>query len=168
MKDRQLILFENNLIKQLVLLGGGHANVQILKKLCMNRIKGLHTILVSEHFEATYSGMTPGYIHRDFSIEEISIDLQRLCFNAGATFIKDKVVKLETNNQKVLLQNFPSINYDLLSINTGSISNTRGIKIEKLSKCFFTKPISSLVNNLSQIDQIISDKKIEFQLLVEV
>ena len=159
MRDRQLILFENNLIKQLVLIGGGHANVQILKKLCMNRIKGLHTILISEHFEATYSGMTPGYIHRDFSIEEISIDLQRLCFNAGATFIKDKVIKLETNYKKIVLQNFPSINYDLLSINTGSISNTKGIKIEKLSKCFFAKPISSLVNNLSQIDQIISNNR---------
>ena len=144
MIDRRLILFENNLIKQLVLIGGGHANVQILKKLCMNRIKGLHTILISEHFEATYSGMTPGYIHRDFSLEEISIDLQRLCFNAGATFIKDKVIKLETSNKKVVLQNYPSINYDLLSINTGSISNTKGIKIEKLSKCFFAKPISSL------------------------
>ena len=125
----------------------------------MNRIKGLHTILISEHFEATYSGMTPGYIHRDFSREEISIDLQRLCFNAGATFIKDKVIKLETNNKKIVLQNFPSINYDILSINTGSISNTKGIKIEKLSKCFFAKPISSLVKNLSQIDQIISNKK---------
>ena len=87
-----------------MLIGGGHANVQILKKLCMNRIKGLHTILISEHFEATYSGMTPGYIHRDFKIEEISIDLQRLCFNAGATFIKDKVIKLETINKKVVLQ----------------------------------------------------------------
>ncbi len=152
-------MFENNLIKQLVLIGGGHANVQILKKLCMNRIKGLHTILISEHFEATYSGMTPGYIHRDFSREEISIDLQRLCFNAGTTFIKDKVIKLETNNKKIVLQNFPSINYDILSINTGSISNTKGIKIEKLSKCFFAKPISSLVNNLGQIDKIISNKK---------
>ena len=108
MRDRQLILFENNLIKQLVLIGGGHANVQILKKLCMNRIKGVHTILISENYEATYSGMTPGYIHRDFSREEISIDLQRLCFNAGATFIKDKVIKLETNYKKVVLQKFPS------------------------------------------------------------
>ena len=158
-------MFENNLIRQLVLIGGGHANVQILKKLCMNRIKGVHTILISENFEATYSGMTPGYIHRDFSLEEISIDLQRLCFNAGATFIKDKVIKLETGNKKVSLQNFPSINYDLLSINTGSISNTRGIKIEKLSKFYFAKPISSLVNNLVQIDQIISKKRCRISII---
>ena len=125
----------------------------------MNNVKGLHTILISENFEATYSGMTPGYIHKNFSKEQIGIDLQRLCFNAGATFIKDKVVKIETNYKKLELQNLPSLHYDLLSINTGSISNTKGIKIEDSSRCFFVKPIGLLVKNLSKIDQIIKNKK---------
>ncbi len=125
----------------------------------MNTIKGLHTILINENFEATYSGMTPGYIHKDFSKKEISIDLQRLCFNAGATFIRDKVIKIETNYQKLELQSLPSVHYDLLSINTGSISNTKGIKIKNSSKCFFVKPISLLVKNLSEIDQILKNKK---------
>ncbi len=142
-----------------MLIGGGHANVQVLKKLCMNNIKGLHTILISEHFEATYSGMTPGYIHKEFNKDEISIDLQRLCFNAGATFIKDKVVKIENINKKLELLNLPSIHYDLLSINTGSISNTKGLEIENSSRCFFVKPISLLVKNLGQIDKIIKNKK---------
>ena len=152
-------MIENNFTKQLVLIGGGHANVQVLKKLCMNSIKGLHTILISEHFEAIYSGMTPGFIHEDFSKEEISIDLQRLCFNAGATFVKDKVIKLDTIHKELQLQNFPAINYDLLSINSGSISDTKNIKIENSSKCFFVKPISSLVKNLSQIDHIVKNNK---------
>ena len=152
-------MIENNITKQLILIGGGHANVQVLKKLCRNNIKGLHTILISENFEATYSGMTPGFIHEDFSKEEISIDLQRLCFNAGATFIRDKVIKLDTNHRELQLQNLPPVNYDLLSINTGSISNTKKINIENSSKCFFVKPISSLVKNLSKIDQIVKNKK---------
>ncbi len=152
-------MIEGNLTKQLVLVGGGHANVQVLKKLSMNRIKGLHTILISEHYEATYSGMTPGYIHKDFSREDISIDLQRLCFNAGATFIKDRVIKIETKDQKLELKKFHSINYDLLSINTGSISNTRKINIKNSSKYFFVKPISSLVKRLRKIDQIIKNTK---------
>ncbi len=152
-------MIENNITKQLILIGGGHANVQVLKKLCNNSIKGLHTILISEHFEATYSGMTPGLIHKDFNKEEISIDLQRLCFNAGATFIKDKVIKLNTDHKELQLQNLPPINYDLLSINTGSISNTKKINIENSSKCFFVKPISSLVKNLSKIDKILKNKK---------
>ena len=154
-------MIENNFTKQLILIGGGHANVQVLKKLCMNSIKGLNTILISEYFEATYSGMTPGFIHEEFSRKEISIDLQRLCFNAGATFIKDKVIKLDTNNKELQLQNSPPINYDLLSINTGSISNTKKINIENSSKCFFVKPINSLVKNLSQIDKIVKNKHIK-------
>ena len=142
-----------------MLIGGGHANVQVLKKLSLNKVKGLHTILISEHYEATYSGMTPGFIHRDFSRDEISIDLQRLCFNAGATFVKDKVIGIETDIQKLELHNYHTIYYDLLSINTGSISNTKNINIEDLSKCFFVKPISSLVKNLVQIDQAVGNKK---------
>ena len=90
--------------------------MQVLKKLCMNKINGLHTILISEHYAATYSGMTPGYIHKDFSREEISIDLQRLCFNAEATFIKDKVVKIETDSQKLELEKYHSINYYVRSL----------------------------------------------------
>tara|TARA_B100000963_G_scaffold218318_1_gene190394 strand:+ start:33179 stop:35335 length:2157 start_codon:yes stop_codon:yes gene_type:complete len=158
-------MFENNYTKQLVLIGGGHANVQVLKKLCMNRVQGLHTILISEHYEATYSGMTPGYIHKDFTKEEISIDLQRLCFNAGATFIKDKVIKLDTNTQKLDLQNYPSVNYDLLSINTGSVSNTKKINIRNSSRCFFVKPIGSLVKNLKKIDLIIKNKKCKISII---
>ena len=55
-------MFEDTFTKQLVLVGGGHANVQVLKELCMIKVRGLHTILISEHIDATYSGMTPGYI----------------------------------------------------------------------------------------------------------
>ena len=152
-------MIENNFIKQLVLIGGGHANVQVLKKLCKNNIKGLHTILISEHFEAIYSGMTPGFIHKDYNKEAISIDLQRLCFNAGATFIRDKVIKLDSKHRELKLQNFPAVYYDLLSINTGSTSNTKEITIEKSSKYFFVKPISSLVKNLGQIDEFVKNNK---------
>jgi len=85
--------------KQLVLIGGGHANVQVLRKLCMSEYMGLNIILISEDYKAIYSGMTPGYIKKFYSLEDISIDLQRLCFNAGATFIKDVVINLDTQNQ---------------------------------------------------------------------
>ena len=89
--------------KQLVLIGGGHANVQVLRELCMSEYR-LNVILISEGYEAIYSGMTPGYIKKFYSLEDISIDLQRLCFNSGATFIKDIVINLDTQNQKVFLK----------------------------------------------------------------
>ena len=130
--------------KQLVLIGGGHANVQVLRKLCMNEYKGLNVILISEGYKAIYSGMTPGYIKKFYTLEDISIDLQRLCFNAGATFIKDKVINLDTENQKIYLKDNPSVSFDILSINSGSISNNRNINLNNESKVIPVKPISSL------------------------
>ena len=152
-----------SLNKQLVLIGGGHSNVQVLRKLCMNEYKGLNVVLISESYGAIYSGMTPGYIEKLYSLEEITIDLQRLCFNAGATFIKDKVIRMDENNQILHLNDNPSIPFDILSINSGSISNKQEIHIENDSKVILVKPINNLVSKINLIDEIIersSQKKI--------
>ena len=141
--------------KQLVLIGGGHANVQVLRKLCMNQYQGLHIILISENYNAIYSGMTPGYIQGSYSQEDISIDLQRLCFNAGATFIKDQVYKLDKEKKAIYLRNHPTLFYDILSINTGSVSNVQSIKINNNTNYISVKPITYLVKNLNRIDLII-------------
>jgi len=148
-------LRQTYLYKQLVLIGGGHANVQVLRKLCMNQYQGLHIILISENYNAIYSGMTPGYIQGSYSLEDISIDLQRLCFNAGATFIKDQVYKLDKDNKAIYLRNHPTLFYDILSINTGSVSNVQGIKMNNNTNYISVKPITYLVKNLNRIDLII-------------
>ena len=144
--------------KQLVLLGGGHANIQVLKKLCMNKYHGLHTILINNEYEATYSGLTPSFIQNQINKNEILIDLQRLCFNAGAIFIKDIIISLDTNLKIINLKNHPSISYDILSINTGSISNKSNIQFHKEAIVFFVKPISFLVNQLEKIDELVQIK----------
>ena len=152
-----------SLNKQLVLIGGGHSNVQVLRNLCMHEYKGLNVILISEGYESIYSGMTPGYIKKIYSLEDISIDLQRLCFNAGATFIKDKVVNLDNKNQIIHLNQNPSISYDTLSINSGSISNNQSIKFDKKSNVISVKPISTFISKLKVIDELIeksSNRKI--------
>ena len=138
--------------KQLILLGGGHSNIQVLKKLCMNEYIGLQTILISENYDATYSGLTPAYLQNQIKKSEISIDLQRLCFNAGATFIKDRVVSLDTNNKTINLQNYPSIEYDLLSINTGSISKKINIKTHDQAKIIMVKPINLFVEEIEKLE----------------
>ena len=66
---------QTSLNKQLVLIGGGHSNVQVLRKLCMNEYKGLNVILISESYGAIYSGMTPGYIEKFYPLDEITSDL---------------------------------------------------------------------------------------------
>jgi len=123
----------------------------------MNFYEGLHVILVNDSLESAYSGMTPAYIQDFYKINEIIIDLQRLCFNAGVTFINDEVVQLQTEKKKVILKNRPSIHYDLLSINTGCISKKNNIKIHENAKYIFIKPINNLIKNLKTLDEIVKN-----------
>lgn len=145
--------------KQLVLVGGGHANVQVLKSLCMNQYIGLHTILINDGQSAIYSGMTPGYIQKKYTLDEISIDLQRLCFNANVTFINDKVVNIDLENKNIFLKKLPFVKFDFLSINSGSISNVSCLEIDSDAVTISAKPISSLVQNLTKIDKFIEKSK---------
>ena len=121
----------------------------------MYEYNGLHTILISSNYDTIYSGLFPLYLKSKIKKKDISIDLQRLCFNAGATFIKDEVLSIETISQEVFLKNYPKLKYDILSINSGSISTIKKIKLDKEANCFFAKPINSFIENLNKVDEII-------------
>ena len=78
----------------LVLIGGGHAQVQLLKSLAMKPINGLAITLISDVLNAPYSGMLPGFIEGQWSEDEIHIDLTRLASAAGADMIHARVKRL--------------------------------------------------------------------------
>ena len=61
--------------KNLVLIGGGHSHLNVLKSFAMNKIDGLRITLISDVYETPYSGMLPGYIENDYSLDDIQIDL---------------------------------------------------------------------------------------------
>ena len=64
---------------ELVLVGGGHANIQVLKSFAMRPIDGLRISLISDVLSAPYSGMLPGFIAGEYDFNEIHINLLHLC-----------------------------------------------------------------------------------------
>lgn len=48
--------------KDIVLVGGGHANVHIIKMMGMNPQPGVRVTLITTVVEMPYSGMLPGYV----------------------------------------------------------------------------------------------------------
>ena len=65
--------------KVLVLVGAGHANIQVLKKLTMKNYEGLQIITINNGYTSLYSGMTPGLIENYYVLDDASIDLAKLC-----------------------------------------------------------------------------------------
>ena len=76
---------------ELVLVGGGHANIQVLKSFGMRPISGLRISLISDVINAPYSGMLPGFVAGKYSHGEMHINLVRLANFANARFIKSKI-----------------------------------------------------------------------------
>src|SRR5262249_51679352 len=106
--------------RDLVLVGGGHAHVHVLKSFGMRPAPGGRVTLVTPDVETPYSGMLPGYVAGHYRFEECHIDLGRLARFAGARLIRDEAVGLDRAHRAVLTRAHPPIRYDLLSLDIGS------------------------------------------------
>ncbi len=115
------------IVKDLVLIGGGHAHVTVLKRFAMNPLPGLRITLITRDIHTPYSGMLPGHIAGFYSYDDCHIDLGKLARFANARLYHASVRQLDVENKLVHVAGRPAIRYDLLSINTGSRPDSRNI-----------------------------------------
>ncbi|TAG32815.1 MAG: selenide, water dikinase SelD [Polaromonas sp.] len=113
--------------RDIVLVGGGHSHVGVLKRFAMQPEPGLRLSLICTDVHTPYSGMLPGYVAGHYDYDAVHIDLSRLAVLAGARLYRDEVIGLDRAGSKVLCRNRPPVPYDRLSINIGSTPQLAGV-----------------------------------------
>lgn len=107
-------------MKELILIGGGHAHVHTIKMLGMKAERGVAVTLISRDVDSPYSGMIPGFVAGHYTREECHVDLAKLCSFAGVNMVHAEACKLDTNKRLIYCKDGrPPIHYDVLSIDVG-------------------------------------------------
>jgi selenide,water dikinase len=106
--------------RELVLVGGGHAHVEVLRRFGLRPVAGVRLTLLARDVVTPYSGMLPGFVAGHYRYEECHIDLGPLARFARAELIQDEAVGLDLAGRRVLCRGRPPLRYDLLSLDIGA------------------------------------------------
>eukprot|EP00931_Biecheleriopsis_adriatica_P055737 TRINITY_DN33020_c0_g1_i1.p1 TRINITY_DN33020_c0_g1~~TRINITY_DN33020_c0_g1_i1.p1 ORF type:complete len:952 (-),score=188.51 TRINITY_DN33020_c0_g1_i1:44-2845(-) len=139
-------------VKDLVLIGGGHSHVNLLRMLGMEPLPGVRVTLITRDVETPYSGMLPGHVADLYTRRECHLDLNILARFARVRLVHSTAVGLDLEKKHVLLkEDRPAIAYDVLSINIGSAP-----KVQEDSSQVGVTPVKPIDGFGARWDELVS------------
>ncbi len=136
--------------KSLVLVGGGHAHIEVVRRWAGNPIPGVNLTVIDPNPRPVYSGMVPGFVAGEYHQAEIELDLEGLCARAKATFVREHAILVNGEAGSVSLTNGASLPYDVASIDVGSTvagSEIPGVGQHSLA----SRPIRLLIAEIGKV-----------------
>lgn len=108
-----------NGVTHLVLVGAGHAHVEVLRRFARDPVPGVRMTVISRAAGSPYSGMLPGVVAGVYAQAEAEIDARALARRAGADFVHDEVMGIDPVQRRVRGR-LGAYEYDLLSLDIGA------------------------------------------------
>ncbi|WP_119680720.1 selenide, water dikinase SelD [Indioceanicola profundi] len=135
---------------RLLLVGGGHAHVHVLKAFGMRLPSNVQVTLVTRDLETPYSGMLPGLVARQYRRNEAHIDLAALARFAGVRLIQGEAVGLDRNARLLLCRDRPPLPYDILSLDIGAAPDIGTVP----GAARYTIPVKPVETFLAKLDAL--------------
>jgi NADH dehydrogenase FAD-containing subunit len=130
--------------KHLVIAGGGHAHLTVLRNIHEYTDRGHRVTVVSTSSYHYYSGMGPGMLSGIYRPQDIRFHIRKMVEDRGGVFLEDSVVRIDPEERVLHLKSGKTIGYDVVSFNTGSHVPDRG-EDSPADNVFPVKPIINLL-----------------------
>jgi selenide,water dikinase len=137
-------------VKRLVLAGGGHAHIEVLRELALAPLEGVEVTLVSPYPWLTYSAMVPGFIAGHYQIDDLTVDLRGLAERARAHYLQTTATLVSGAARDLICANGTVLPYDLLSLDVGSqpyVGRARGVE----KHAILLRPLERMVRGWSDV-----------------
>lgn len=106
-------------MKTIILIGSGHAHLEILKGLTLVDTQQNNFILISPNELAFYSGLIPRFIIGEITDSDIAIKSAEYAKLKGVNYIQGRVKSIDLLNNQATLENGTIFRFDIASINIG-------------------------------------------------
>lgn len=105
--------------KTVVLVGAGHAHLEVARQAQRFRAQGLRLVLIDPG-QFWYSGLATGMLGGMYTKADDQIDPQALINACGGEFLCASVTRVDIGTRTLTLSSGAEFNYDLVSFNVGS------------------------------------------------
>ena len=144
--------------KHIVLVGGGHAHVQVIRALnAAARPRSVRVSLIEPQLSASYSGMVPGCVAGLYEAEQVKIQLEPLARWASIDFLPTRVLDLDPAAREVHCADGTTLRYDALSLDIGSCSRGAQTVPGVAEHAISTRPISALLARVEEAERGFSE-----------
>jgi len=136
-------------MQDLVLIGGGHAHVEVLRRWMTRPVDDVKLTIVLDRPEAIYSGMVPGFVAGDYTTKDLEIDVLALARRARARCILARATLVNPALRRIELEGHAPIGYDVASLNVGS--TLAGLEVPGAREhAIGTRPIRFLIDEVDR------------------
>ena len=134
--------------QRLVLVGAGHAHVEILRRFAERPVPGVALSLVVDQVESVYSGMVPGLVAGDYDFDDVVIPVLPLAARAGAEVFVSPATRVDAAARLVELADGRRVHWDVASLDVGS--DVRGLQLPGVREhALGTRPIGDFARRLA-------------------